>query len=382
MRAIHLPGLSETQEPPFSFLTRPPTATALHYTTSEIPIPHSPSLSGQAFYLLQVHTTALTRQELTWEETLLPRRFGSKYGPIPGHDVVATIAEVFKPSGSSLPVFKAGDKVLALLAFDRDGAAAEYTIAAEDELAMPPSSLSASNEELATVPLSGLSAWQSLFEHGGISDPLSSSPPAQDTVQKPVVLVTGASGTVGVMAVQLAKAAGCTVIATSSANNADFVRGLGADVVIDYSKFASVAEALVQTEVASNIEIVLDAVGGQTLYSLYRLAAFGSNEASKTFIANVHFVSVGCPLAALVPMTVCSNRDLQEVESAAKEKGMHFTFFVVRPDGTQLSKILGLMTDGKLKGFVRSGFDLEKGKEAMELVEGRGGKGKVVLKVS
>lgn len=382
MRAVHLPGLSDAQEPLFSFPTQPPPATALQYTTAVVPQPQSLFKLRQTIYLLRVHATALTRQELTWEETLLPTRFTKEYGPIPGHDVVATIAQVHKSSDAPSPAFKVGDKVLALLAFDRNGAAAEYTFAAEEELALPPSSLSASDEELATIPLSGLSAWQSLFEYGGLSKPTPTLTSSEDRAKRPVILVTGASGTVGVMVVQLGKAAGCKVIATCSTDNVEFVRNSGADVVIDYSIYASVIDALLQTEAASDIEVVMDTVGGATLYSLYSLAVGESDPANKPFAANVRFISVGCPLAALISMSVCSKEDLELLKSAARRRDVKFTFFVVRPDGAQLSQILDLMTENIIRGFVRSVFDLEKGREAMELVEGKGGKGKVILKVS
>ena len=184
------------------------------------------------------------------------------------------------------------------------------------------------------------------------------------------------------MAVQLAKAAGCSVIVTSSATNVDFVKDLGADVVINYTEHASIDAALLCAEPVADIETVIDTVGGQTLYSLYKLASSKSSEAEKLFAANVRFVSVGCPLTALVPMAVCSKEELQRLESAANKKNIHSKFFVVRPDGAQLSKLLDLMALEKLKGYVRASFDLAKGKEAMELVEGKGGKGKVVLKVN
>lgn len=378
MRAIHLPGRLENEQAPFSFPSSPPPATALQYTTSKVLLPELPRSSTQTFYLLRVHTTALTRQELTWEETLLPQRFQEKYGPIPGHDVVATVIDVFRPPTASSSAFAVGDRVLALLAFDRDGAAAEYTVAAEEEVAAPPSALDISDEELATIPLSGLSAWQALFEHGRVALPEASSYQSHS----PVVLVTGASGTVGVFAVQLAKAAGCRVIATSSASNVDFVKDLGADIVINYTEHASVTAAILHNTSAANIEIVIDTAGGQALYSLYRLASTKTNDASRVFRDNAHFISVGCPLSALIPMGVCSKEELQELEPAASEKGTKFTFFIVRPDGIQLSKVLDLVGRGRSKGFVRASFDLQSGQKAMEMVEGKGGKGKVVLRVS
>ncbi len=119
------------------------------------------------------------------------------------------------------------------------GGFADYTLAKASMIARKPSTLSYT--EAAAVPMGGLSAWQALFEHGHLK-------------RGQRVLIHAAAGGVGHFAVQFAKDAGAYVIGTASANNADFVRGLGADEVIDYNTVAF-------EDAVSDIDLVLDTLG-------------------------------------------------------------------------------------------------------------------------
>ena len=175
----------------------------LHYEAAPVPGPSSTQI------LVRVSATAITRSELTWGATL------SRPLAIPGHDVSGAV--VLAPSSSK---FKPGDEVFGLLAFNCNGAAAEYAIALEEELCLKPRSLS--HEQAAAVPLSALTAWQALFEHGALKAGTR-------------LLVTAAAGGVGSIAVQLAKSKGAYVIGTCSAKNADSMRQLGVDMVLDYA---------------------------------------------------------------------------------------------------------------------------------------------------
>lgn len=128
----------------------------------------SPS-PGPNEVLIKVHATAITAHELDWVETV------AREGPIPGHDVAGTVAEV----GAEVTGFSKGDEVFALTAFEREGAASEYIVALASELAIKPPSLSF--EEAASIPLSALTAWQAVYQHADAK-------PGQK------VLITGAGG--------------------------------------------------------------------------------------------------------------------------------------------------------------------------------------------
>ena len=150
-------------------------------------------------------------------------RAGRMRGPMPlrlphtpGLDVAGTVDAL----GEGVDGLQVGDPVIGFLPFVDDGAAAEYVVAAAAGLAPAPSGIPLI--DAAALPLVGLTAWQALFEHAGLQ-----------AGQR--ILINGASGAVGGYAVQLAKAAGATVIATASADTKERVQGHGADEVVDYT---------------------------------------------------------------------------------------------------------------------------------------------------
>jgi len=142
---------------------------------------------GQA--LVRVHAAAITRGELDWPEDRLPAT--------PSYEFSGVVAAL----GPDLDRIAAGDAVYALTDFDGDGAAADYVVVREEVLAPKPRTLD--HIETAAVPLAGLSAWQGLFDHGKLA-----------AGQR--VLIHGAAGGVGSLAVQLARAQGAHVIGTAS----------------------------------------------------------------------------------------------------------------------------------------------------------------------
>src|SRR3954463_421613 len=132
-----------------------------------------------------------------------------------GHDVAGVVVRV----GARVRHFKPGDEVYARAADHRIGTFAELIAVQEKDLALKPKMLTM--EEAASIPLVGLTAWQALVERGQLK-------PGQK------VFIQAGSGGVGTFAIQLAKHLGATVATTTSASNVDLVRGLGADVIVDY----------------------------------------------------------------------------------------------------------------------------------------------------
>ncbi len=158
---------------------------------------------------------------------------------IPGHEVSGTVEAL----GAGVTDLQVGEDVYGLADFPRDGAAAEYIAIRAANLAPKPESID--YVQAAAVPLSALTAWQSLFDKGRLT-----------AGQR--VLIHGAAGGVGTYAVQLARWRGAQVIATASAANADFLRELGADKVIDYTTTRFEDEV-------QDADVVLDTIGGDTL---------------------------------------------------------------------------------------------------------------------
>ena len=177
--------------------------------------------------LVTVHAAAITRDELEWPVDRLPA--------IPSYEMSGVVLAV----ADDVRAVDVGDAVYALLPFDRDGAAAEVVLTRADVLAPKPRMLG--HVESAAIPLAALSAWQALFDHGRL-----------ESGQR--VLILGAAGGVGHLAVQIARASDAHVIGVTSAANAELVRGLGAHEVIDAGGW--------DEEGIQPVDLVFDTVGG------------------------------------------------------------------------------------------------------------------------
>jgi NADPH:quinone reductase-like Zn-dependent oxidoreductase len=284
--------------------------------------------------LVRVGATAVIANELKWDLTYQTPDGVPRPAPIPGPDVSGVVAEIGPDTAGDVDA-AVGDAVYALLAFGRDGAAAEYAIALPSELAPRPSTLD--DAQAAAVPLSALTAWQALFVHGGLS--------AGQTV-----LIHGASGGVGVFATQFARWAGARVLVTSSARNADFLRELGADEVIDYATTPF-------EEVAHDADLVFDTVGGDTLARSWQVVKRSG---------------------ALV--SVVSPPPADQTERAAR-LGVRFTWFVVEPSGAQLREIGALIDAGRVRPIVAQIFPLTQIRQAFEAAATGHPRGKIVITV-
>ena len=174
---------------------------------------------------------------------------------IPGSDVSGVVAAV----APDVPGFAVGDEVFGMVRFPSFGesaAYAEYVAASATDLARKPAGLS--HAHAAGAAMSGLTAWQFLIELGHTEpNPLQPALHRPVPLQGKTVLVNGAAGGVGHLAVQLAKWQGAHVIAVASGEQEAFLRGLGADEFIDYTQ--TVAE-----DVVRNVDLVVDTLGGPT----------------------------------------------------------------------------------------------------------------------
>ncbi|MGA2882700.1 MAG: NADP-dependent oxidoreductase [Bryobacteraceae bacterium] len=278
--------------------------------------------------LVRVYATGLTRTELTWDQTYQNQDGSPRIPTIPGHEVSGVI-EAVSPGIRDLGP---GDAVYGLTDFPRDGAAAEYVAVRASNLALKPRKID--HVHSAAVTLSGLTAWQALFTHGGLQ-------PGQK------VLVHGGAGGVGTFAVQLAHWKGAHVFTTSSGANLDFLRGLGADQTIDYTKTRF-------EDVLSDIDLVLDAVGGDIVQRSWRVLRRGGAMIS---------------VAKFIP------------ENEPREHGVRGFFFIVEPDRDQLEELAKLLDTGLLKVEVAGVFPLVQACDAFELAGKGHTRGKIVLQV-
>ncbi|WP_162806322.1 NADP-dependent oxidoreductase [Sphingosinicella terrae] len=242
-----------------------------------------------------------------------------------GGDVAGTIAAV----GEGVSEFGVGDEVFALLGLV--GAYAERIVASAEIAAPKPAGLSFA--EAASLPLVALTAWQGLLGDG------------RDLADARI-LVHNAAGGVGTVAVQIAKAKGAQVVATASQKNADFVRGLGADEVVDFRQ--SPVSGYPQ-----DIDLLLDLVGDQDALRLWSLVRRGGT---------VVRIAGGADAAAL-----------------AEEGGLKIIKARVRPNGEQLREIAALVEAGKLRPVVSAMMPLEQVADAHRLSQSGHVRGKIVL---
>lgn len=247
-----------------------------------------------------------------------------------GWDVSGVVEEVVP----GVTRFQPGDEVYGMPLFPRAaGGYAEYVAAPSRQIARKPAALG--HAEAAALPLVGLTAWQGLVDAAGVRE-------------GDRVLVHGAGGGLGHVAVQIAKARGAHVVATASAGKHAFVRSLGADEVIDYRTDDF-------TEATGDLDIVYDAVGG------------GYGERSLRVLR---------PGGLLVTAV---DREDAALAAAAAAAGRRFAGISVEPDHTALEALTALVDDGLLRPHVAHVLPLADAAKAHELVESGHTQGKIVL---
>jgi len=267
---------------------------------------------GPGDALVRVHAAAITRGELEWPVDRLPA--------IPSYELSGVVEEV----GPGVAGVAAGDEVLALTPFDRDGVAADYTVVPAEVLVARPRALG--HAESAALPLPALTAWQALFDHGRLA--------AGERV-----LIHGAAGGVGWFAVQLARAAGAHVIGTASAANREAVLELGASQVLD------AAERL--EDAVEPVDLVFDTAGGERLRRS--------------------------------PAVLRSGGRLVSVAEEPPDGG---AFFIVEPNRDQLASLATRAGSGELRAPPIDVYPLTSAREAFARSLQRGRRGKVVLAVA
>lgn len=252
-----------------------------------------------------------------------------------GWDVAGTVEAL----GWGVSTLAVGDEVYGMPWFPRAaGGYGEYVTAPARQFARKPRSLTM--EQAAAVPLAALTAWQALFDTAGVT-----------AGQR--VLVTAAAGGVGHLAVQLAHLRGAHVTATASARNHEWLTGLGADTVIDYTRDRF-------EERLDDIDVVLDLVGGH----------------DDTGLRALRTLRPGGLLVA-VPAGVSP-----ELQAAADAQGKRVTAFLVEPDGPALTRIAAHLDAGDLRVEVDRVLPLSAAAEAQDAVATGHTRGKVVLRVS
>lgn len=269
-----------------------------------------------------------------------------------GHDVAGVVTKV----GAGVRGFKVGDEVYARPADYRIGTFAESIAIDEKDVGLKPKNLTM--EEAASIPLVGLTAWQALIERAQLKKG-----------QK--IFIQAGSGGVGTFAIQLAKHLGATVATTTSADNFDLVKSLGADIVIDYKKDDF-------EKILHDYDVVLNSQDAKTLEKSLRVLKPGGKLISISGPPDPDFArEVGLNWIFRLVTTFLS----YGIRRKARRRKVSYSFLLMRASGSQLSEITSLIDSGIIRPVVDRVFPFESTKEALAYVEKGRAKGKVVVKV-
>jgi NADPH:quinone reductase-like Zn-dependent oxidoreductase len=253
-------------------------------------------------------------------------RRGDREVPLPAILGIDVSGVVEASNGSQ---FAEGDEVFGIAA---SGSYAEYTTASSGMLAAKPSGIS--HEQAAAIPVAGNTAWQALFETGGLQD-------------DQTALIAGASGGVGHFAVQFSHNAGARVIGSASGRNREFVESLGADEFVDYTE-QDVGETV------SGADVVFDTVGGSTTAGLVPALAEGG-----------------------VLVTIAG----EPPSDAAEQRGASAELLIGSPNPEILARIADQVASGEVRIEISETLPLDEIRRAHELSESGRARGKIVIAV-
>jgi len=266
-------------------------AGAAGLTLTEIPQPHA----AENDVIVRVHAAGFTPGELDWPGTWTDRAGRDRTPSVPGHELSGVVAGL----GYGTTGLTVGQRVFGLADWARDGSLAEYTAVEARNLAPLPAGID--HTVAAALVISGLTAWQGLFDHARLQ-----------TGQ--TVLIHGAAGGVGSIAVQLARELGARVIGTGRARDRDAALGLGADAFVDLQ-----ADRL---EDVGEVDVVFDVIGGEVAERSAALVRAGGT-----------LVTIAAP-------------------PTARPADGRAIFFVVEPDRARLADLAERVRSGRLKPVI------------------------------
>ncbi|MEV7866787.1 NADP-dependent oxidoreductase [Streptomyces sp. NPDC088124] len=260
-------------------------------TLNDLPHPHA----AENDVIVRVHAAGFTPGELAWPGTWTDRAGRDRTPSVPGHELSGVVTEL----GYGTTGLTVGQRVFGLTDWTRNGSLAEYTAVEARNLAPLPADVD--HAAAAALPISGLTAWQGLFDHGRLTTGRT-------------VLIHGAAGGVGSLAVQLARETGARVIGTGRAADRETALGLGVHAFLDLR-----ADRL---EDIGEVDVVFDVIGGEILERSTAL------------------VRAGGTLVTIAQPVTTHPADARAV------------FFVVEPDRVRLADLAQRLRDGRLKPIV------------------------------
>src|SRR6476469_122375 len=279
--------------------------------------------------LIRVIAASVNPVDVAIRKGYLAELIGNKFPLILGMDG----SGIVEKTGAKITKFKEGDPVYAFFTLASEGGYAEFVTAKENEVASKPKAVTYT--QAAAVPAAGSTAWQVVVDVAKLG--------AGQTL-----LIHGGSGGVGHLALQIAKARAAKVIATASNTNQDFIKEMGADVAVDYTKTKF-------EEVAKDVDVVLDMVGGETLKRSYGVVKMGG-----------------------IIVSIADDVDQKELDA----HGIRGVAFRCEPKQSVLEDLAKLIDAKKITPVVSQTFPLSEVAKAQEQIATRHTHGKIVLQVA
>ena len=318
-------------------------------TIGEVPEP----VVGAHDVLIQVHAASVNPLDSKIRSGAFKPILPYALPLVLGNDLAGIVLRV----GAAVTRFKAGDEVYARPPESRIGSFAERIAVHQDALALKPANLDMT--EAASIPLSALTAWQVLVTSAQLK-------PGQK------VLIHAGSGGVGTLAIQLAKHLGAFVATTTSSANVEWLKALGADRVIDYTREDFASEL-------RDYDVVLNSLGADVLEQSIKVLKPGGQ-----------LISISGPPTAAFAQEQGLSWGLRQVmrllssgiRRKARKQGVTYRFLFMRADGAQLQAITALIESGAIKPVIDRTFPFQQTADALSYVEQGRAKGKVVVTVS
>lgn len=286
----------------------------------------------QSEILVKVQSAGIIGDEVHWPEVY------DSINHIPGHEISGTVIELGPLYTGPLSVEQG---VFAFITADRQGGQCDYVVCKANEVAPKPISLT--HAESAAMPISLLTAWEALFDHG-------------DVQPQTTVLITGASGAVGRVLVQIAtRVAGASVIALASSRNHETVASLGATHVLDH------AESGWENTIRGQADVVIDTVGGETLHKSWSAVK-----------PTGRLVTVADPAPAWA-------FESSEPTEAKEHPGVLYKYFIVSPNAERLSRLSEMLDQGTISPHPVEAYSFANAEKAWDLARQRGRRSKLVL---
>jgi len=290
----------------------------------EIPIPEI----GEDEVLVKIYATSINPVDWKVREGYMQGRNVHKLPLILGWDFSGVVMK----RGNEVHNLQIGDEVYSRPAFERNGTYAEFIAVKANEVALKPKSLT--HNQAACIPLTGITAWESLITTANIQ-------------YGQRVLIHAASGGVGTLAVQLAKAKGAKVIGTTSAANFELVKALGANEVIDYRNQDF-------SELLTDVDVVFDTMGGDIMEKSWKVLKKGG-----------------------ILVSIAGDPSLE----TAAQYGVRGSSVFIGPNVAVLNELTALIDGGEIKPVISAVFSLDDIKEAHKYSETGHVNGKIVIEV-